>query len=246
VTPDAVIDGEYDTQGWNRYSYCRNNPIIYSDPTGNNVRDRIWIIADAVGEKIRYVGEEIRSIGEKLTQPLRDKLHSNKESANKRTRKPNDVVHKTTIIECIEVPIEKEYHPAVTSKYGLRKYDKKFHRGIDAVPQKNKEGRWMTKEQRIGTPIISLGEGKVTFAGETEGGGNTIVIDHSKGIESVYMHLDKITVREEQRLRKGEQVGTLGYTGKLRGTGPHIHWEIRKDAKQINPQNTTVEQEVRK
>jgi RHS repeat-associated protein len=72
VTADDIIDGQYSTQGWNRYSYCRNNPIIYRDPTGQDARDSIWSVADAVGEKIRSVGEGIRNVGEKVTQPLRD------------------------------------------------------------------------------------------------------------------------------------------------------------------------------
>jgi RHS repeat-associated protein len=72
VTADTVIDGEGSTLGWNRYSYCRNNPIIYRDPTGHDARDSIWSVADAVGEKIRSVGEGIRNVGEKVTQTLRD------------------------------------------------------------------------------------------------------------------------------------------------------------------------------
>ncbi len=70
VTPDSVVDGQFSTQGWNRYSYCHNNPIIYRDPAGHDIRDSIWIFADAAGENIRSFGEGIRSVGEKLAQPL--------------------------------------------------------------------------------------------------------------------------------------------------------------------------------
>jgi hypothetical protein len=65
VTPDTVIDGQLDTQGWNRYMYCRGNPIRYNDPTGHDWRDKVLSGAQSVGEGIRNVGE-------KITQPLRD------------------------------------------------------------------------------------------------------------------------------------------------------------------------------
>ncbi len=70
VTPDTVIDGELSTQGWNRYSYCHNNPIIYRDPTGHGILDSIRSGADSIGSKISSVGEGIKSVGEKVTKPL--------------------------------------------------------------------------------------------------------------------------------------------------------------------------------
>jgi RHS repeat-associated protein len=70
VTPDTVVDGQLDTQGWNRYMYCRGNPIRYNDPTGHDWRDNILNTASSIGEKISSVGEGIKSAGEKLTKPL--------------------------------------------------------------------------------------------------------------------------------------------------------------------------------
>ncbi|HPL18763.1 MAG TPA: peptidoglycan DD-metalloendopeptidase family protein [Spirochaetota bacterium] len=253
VTPDTVVPRENDTQSWNRFAYCRNNPIIYRDPTGHAEREGIFGLADKIGEKISNVGEGIKSTGEKLTQPLRnagewlkDKLQGNKGSENNRTGKSNNTVLKPSLVDGYEVPIEQKYSPRVSSEYGPRSYDNRFHPGADAIPQKNKDGTWMSREQRRGLPIINLGDGKVVFAGETDGGGKTVVVDHGKGIKSTYMHLDKINVREEQSLKKGEQVGGLGWTGRLKGTGPHIHWEISKDGKTIDPKGTTVEKEVNK
>jgi murein DD-endopeptidase MepM/ murein hydrolase activator NlpD len=259
VTADTVIDGELSTQGWNRYSYCRNNPIIYRDPTGHDARDSIWSVADAVGEKIRNVGEGIRNVGEKVTQPLRnagewlrDKLQGNKESANNRTGKSNNAAFKPSIVNGVEVPLQKDSLPYITSYYGDREITnakgekvKQFHPGVDAVPQKNAKGQWMMKEERRGTPIINLGDGKVKFAGEKEGYGKTVIIDHGKGVESLYAHLDDISVQTGQSLKKGNQVGDLGYTGSMRGTGPHIHWEIRKDGRTINPKGTSIEMETK-
>jgi len=75
VTPDTVIDEELSTQGWNRYAYCKGNPIRYNDPTGHDWRDKVLSGAQSIGEGIRNVGERI-------TQPLRDAGEWLKEKLN--------------------------------------------------------------------------------------------------------------------------------------------------------------------
>jgi RHS repeat-associated protein len=72
TTPDTVIDGEYSTQGWNRYSYCHNNPIIYKDPTGHLTAGEIdsmgWMGGD--GGKLNDRGSPIKGVNlETLLQP---------------------------------------------------------------------------------------------------------------------------------------------------------------------------------
>jgi murein DD-endopeptidase MepM/ murein hydrolase activator NlpD len=100
----------------------------------------------------------------------------------------------------------------VASKFGPR--GKNFHDGIDiAVPE--------------GTVIRSIERGEVIYSDELRGYGNIIIIRHAGGFASVYSHNRKNLVREGQKVAKGEVIGEVGSTGRV--SGPHLHFEIRKD-----------------
>lgn len=86
-----------------------------------------------------------------------------------------------------------------------------------------------------GTPIKAAANGTVTFAGYTTGGyGNLVVISHGNNIETYYGHCSKIYVQKGQTVSSGDVIATVGSTG--RSTGNHLHFEIRKNGNQINPQ----------
>ncbi len=112
----------------------------------------------------------------------------------------------------------------ITSGFGLR-HDPftehpDFHNGID-IGAKARE------------PVYATADGVIQFAGSDALRGNYIEIDHSYGLVSIYMHLSKILVRRGEQVHKGEQIGLAGSTG--RSTGPHLHYEIHKDGKVIDP-----------
>ena len=77
----------------------------------------------------------------------------------------------------------------------------------------------------IGTPVHVVGDGIVAFAGQQNGYGNVIQVQHSDGRMTVYAHLSKIVVRRGERVEQGEQIGNVGMTGWA--TGPHLHFEFR-------------------
>lgn len=86
-----------------------------------------------------------------------------------------------------------------------------------------------------GTPIKAAADGVVTFAGYTTGGyGNLVVISHGNGIETYYGHASKIYVSKGQTVSSGDVIAAVGSTG--RSTGNHLHFEIRKNGNQINPE----------
>lgn len=64
--------------------------------------------------------------------------------------------------------------------------------------------------------------------------GNYIIISHSGGLTSVYAHLSKISVRQGQTVRSGQTIGEVGQTGAA--TGPHLHFEIRRNGKATDPE----------
>ena len=85
-----------------------------------------------------------------------------------------------------------------------------------------------------GTPVRTIGDGTVKFAGVQNGYGNVIYITHLNGKDStVYAHLSRIGVKQGQKVTQGEIIGAVGATG--RATGPHLHFEFRVDNHPVDP-----------
>lgn len=119
------------------------------------------------------------------------------------------------------MPIKKGY---ISSKFGFRRDPfsgrKRMHKGIDFAG-------------KIGEEIKAVAGGVVSFAGRNGGYGKSIEIDHGEGLVTRYAHLNKINVKRDQIVNKGELIGELGNTG--RSTGPHLHLEVLKNGRQVNP-----------
>ena len=87
-----------------------------------------------------------------------------------------------------------------------------------------------------GTPIYATGDGKVVRADRASRGyGNHVRIDHGYGYVTLYAHMSKIDVKLGKEVKRGEIIGYVGNTGK--SNGPHLHYEVRKNEKPINPIN---------
>jgi murein DD-endopeptidase MepM/ murein hydrolase activator NlpD len=86
----------------------------------------------------------------------------------------------------------------------------------------------------VGTPVKAADNGYVVAAGwSNDGYGNHIVIDHGNGYQTLYAHLNRIYVKVGDVVGKGAEIGQMGSTG--RSTGPHLHFEIRKNGARLNP-----------
>lgn len=112
----------------------------------------------------------------------------------------------------------------ISSGYGLRQHPitgrLEMHPGIDFVPG---------EDRRILAPLA----GKVTFAAYRPGYGNTVVIRHAGGVETLFAHLDNILVKSGMTIRQRQPVGIAGNTGL--STGTHLHYEVRVGGERINP-----------
>ncbi len=84
-----------------------------------------------------------------------------------------------------------------------------------------------------GSPVHAVASGVVKVAGWMGGYGKTVIIKHSNGFETLYGHLSSIAVKAGQKVEQGQIIGKVGSTGL--STGPHLHFEVRKDGKLINP-----------
>jgi len=114
---------------------------------------------------------------------------------------------------------------SMTSSFGFRSdpfntAHAEFHPGIDFKGSR-------------GDVAKCTANGRVVSAGWSGGYGNCVRVAHSNGFETLYGHLSRITVKVGQQLSVGDKVGEVGSTG--HSTGTHLHYEVRKDGRPINP-----------
>jgi len=116
----------------------------------------------------------------------------------------------------------------VSSGFGMRVHplsgQKLLHTGVDLSAQK-------------GTPVYATADGIVSFSGWSRGNGNIVVIEHGHGFSTVYAHNTKNLTKVGQTVRRGQQISTTGSTGV--STGSHVHYEVWKNGKCVNPQSFT-------
>ena len=85
-----------------------------------------------------------------------------------------------------------------------------------------------------GTPVEAVNAGIVLLAGPLYFEGNCVVLDHGQGLQTLYMHLSEIAVKEGDHVGRGQQLGLVGGTG--RATGPHLHLGVRWRGEYLNPE----------
>ena len=86
-----------------------------------------------------------------------------------------------------------------------------------------------------GTPVRTVGDGLVEFAGEQNGFGNVVIVRHNNTDQTLYAHLSRIDVRPGQGVTQGQKIGAVGATGWA--TGPHLHFEFRVNGAHQDPKN---------
>ena len=124
-------------------------------------------------------------------------------------------------------PVANKNLKRMASGYGYRIHPiyktRKFHWGMDfSAPR--------------GTPVYATGNGKVEKVKRSKRGyGNQVRIDHGYGYETFYAHLNKYTVKRNQKVKRGDIIGYVGNSGT--STAPHLHYEVVKDNKRVNPVN---------
>ncbi|MFW6270921.1 MAG: M23 family metallopeptidase [Bacillota bacterium] len=122
-------------------------------------------------------------------------------------------------------PLDDEGDSYISSSFGWRTSpntgENEFHEGLDI-------GVW------TGTPVMVTADGEVSYTGWKSGYGYTIEVQHKFGFVTRYAHLDKIKVRNEQQVTRGEVIGLSGNSGN--STGPHLHYEVLKDGVPQDPE----------
>ena len=124
-------------------------------------------------------------------------------------------------------PVRNENLKNLASGFGYRTDPftkvKKMHEGMDF-------------SAKTGTPVYATGDGIIERADNNASGyGNHIVVRHGFGYETLYAHLSKYNARAGQKVKRGDIIGYVGSTG--RSEAPHLHYEVHKDGKVVNPLN---------
>ena len=112
----------------------------------------------------------------------------------------------------------------ISSYYGIRRHPvngaEEFHTGLDISASS-------------GNPVRTTADGIVSFSGWSGGNGYLVVLEHGHGFSTFYAHNKKNIVEVGQKVKRGDVIGYVGTTGS--STGPHVHYEIWKDGKHVNP-----------
>ena len=123
-------------------------------------------------------------------------------------------------------PVSNRDLTRIASGFGLRMHPIykiiKMHKGMDFTAP-------------IGTEIYATGDGIVEKVGWVGGYGRTIMINHGFGYKTRYAHCSKYNCRKGQKVKRGDLIGFVGNTGQ--SSGPHLHYEVIKNNRQINPVN---------
>jgi len=124
-------------------------------------------------------------------------------------------------------PVSNKNLSRMASGYGYRIHPiyktRKLHAGMDF-------------SAKSGTPIYATGDGKISKVRRSRRGyGNHVIIDHGYGYKTLYAHMKKYAVKKGQKVKRGEIIGYVGSTGT--SVAPHLHYEVHKDGKKINPVN---------
>jgi len=119
----------------------------------------------------------------------------------------------------------------VSSGFGMRVHPQtgrnQFHSGIDlSAPN--------------GTPVHATADGIVSFADWNKGNGKVVVVEHGQGFSTIYAHNSRIDVKAGQTVKRGAVIAATGATGNA--TGPHVHYEVWKHGRCVNPSVFTGEQ----
>ncbi len=197
-----------------------SNSIIVDRKIEQKFIDRVMLLE----EKLASVESEV--LFRKRKNPLMiggQRLGVNDIGDNYFNATERDIKHLKEVIAFI--PLGKPVSGGLSSNYGYRKdpfsKTKEFHAGVDF-------------KGHVGDTIIATADGVVKKTRNAKGGyGKHVVIKHKNGYETLYGHLSKISVTKNQKIKAGDKIGELGSTG--RSTGPHLHYEIIRYGKRVNP-----------
>ena len=214
VAPDAIVtlDGEtlaLNSEGKFVFGFPRDASLSHT--LNVELPDGTTLVRDITLTKREYNIQRIDGLDSKMVTPPKAVLE--------RIRQGNVNVSiarsKVTDADALFTRFEWPAKGPITGVYGSQ-------RVLNGVPKWPHFG--VDVGGPTGAPVTAPVEGTVTLAEDLYYSGNTLILDHGMGVFSTFLHLDSITVKVGDTVAQGEQIGTIGATG--RATGPHLDWRI--------------------
>lgn len=199
--------------------------VLGADPVPLSVRQ-------GATHKISYYDEVAKMTNSQLAADLTMKVDLLEKEVYVQAKSYEQVIEMTKTkeirlenIPAIQPVLNKDLK-RVASGYGWRihpiYHTKKFHQGMDFTAP-------------VGTDVFATGNARVTYVGWKQGYGNTVMLDHGFGYETLYAHLFKPLVKVGQRVKRGDIIALVGNSGM--STGPHLHYEVHFRQKRVDPRN---------
>lgn len=167
--------------------------------------------------------EQVEKIGTKVPETPKPEESADESERNPTAKSPNSSKSNSEKSSGTSASSGNFIRPAegtFTSRYGYR--GKEFHTGLDIA-------------NSTGTSVKAADSGTVVSAGWQGNYGYCVVIDHGNGYQTLYAHNSKLHVSAGDKVSKGQKIASMGSTG--RSTGPHCHFEIKKNGQTVNPAN---------
>lgn len=198
--------------------------IFEADPVPSSVRKSGFSSSDRYEDLIGYKNSDVvLHVAGKL-DTIASRLYYQSVSYDKVFEMARK---KSEMLSCIPaiIPVKTTDIKQISSYFGYRTDPiykvTKYHSGMDFAASK-------------GTDVYASGDGVVVELERNYWGyGNVVTIDHGYGYQTRYAHLSKFAVKKGQKVKRGQLVGYVGSTGKA--TGPHLHYEVLKNEKQVDP-----------
>lgn len=199
--------------------------IFEADPLPENVRKAGYGGVERYKELAGYDNSEMLINLAKKVDQLSNRMlvqSTSYDQLAKLAARKNDMLASIPAIQ----PISNRDLKRMASGFGYR---------IHPIYKTHKMHTGMDFSAPVGTDIYSTGNGRVIKAEYDRGYGFHVIIDHGFGYQTLYGHMNKITVKRGQEIKRGEVIGHIGNSGT--STAPHLHYEVIKNGNKINPVN---------
>ena len=231
---------------------CANDEEIFNKVIEQGQAFYKYYAINVANEEKAYVSTLAEA--EQVVNELKNKDSNNKDDLSIVEKYETELKEFSNVEKCVADLYVKKVVKQTTSSYavaatGMNTSTKKVSLGISLIRPVSGTvtsrfgSRWGSTHKGIdigaskGTPVKAAAGGTVTVAqyGYSGGYGNYVIISHGNGVQTVYGHCNTLNVKVGQKVSQGEQIATVGNTG--RSTGNHLHLEIRINGVAQNPQN---------